>query len=236
MKKLIILMFCVAGLGMAADYKVHIIAGAQEYKAVESMTSFKTHIESIYQVKVTSSNTKDKTKDLPGIEALAEADMLLVYCRRINVTKPHLKIIKGFLEAGKPVIGIRTASHAFQTFLELDKVYFGGSYKGHDKAFETLMSVDDKNKTHPILKDLTVENWKRQDKPYYNASNAKDVINLINGSANNKTHPMAWARVKGNQRIFYTSMGLPDDFKDKRFLKLLTNAMEWASKEKLEKK
>ena len=215
---------------------IHIISGAKEYGAGESMNLYKAELEKVFDVLVTHTETIDKSKDLPGLKALKHADILIIYSRRLGVREKDLGIIKKYLESGKAVVGIRTASHAFQTYLELDKVYFGGSYDGHDKSFQTKMHISEGQSTHPILKGLPLLDWVRHDKPYYNNENASDTITLLNGSANNKTHPMAWTRLKGQQRIFYTSMGLQEDFKDERFIGLLNNAMKWVTDNKIEYK
>jgi len=45
---------------------------------------------------------------------------------------------------------------------------------------------------------------------------------------NNFTEPIAWTRFADNSRIFYTSLGYPDDFKLPQFRRLLINAIYWA--------
>jgi len=226
-KYILIFLLILSPQAFSATSHIHIISGAKEYGATESMNLYTVELEKQFDVRVTHTATIDKSKDLPGLKALNDADLLIIYSRRLNAEKKDLRIIKKHLESGKPLLGIRTASHGIQTYLELDKVYFGGSYDGHDKSLQTKMHVNDEQSDHPILKGLSLDGWVRNDKPYYNFSNAKDTHTLISGSANNKAHPMAWTRIKGQQRIFYTSMGLQDDFKDKNFIGLLNNAVRW---------
>ena len=40
--------------------------------------------------------------------------------------------------------------------------------------------------------------------------------------------PVAWINLKGNARIFYTSLGHPGDFDNPSFRRLLRNAVLWA--------
>jgi len=40
---------------------------------------------------------------------------------------------------------------------------------------------------------------------------------------------VAWTRPHGGGRVFYTSLGHPDDFHQPCFLKLLVNALFWAT-------
>ena len=52
---------------------------------------------------------------------------------------------------------------------------------------------------------------------------------LLTGKSPKETHPLAWVRTIGDQRVFYTSMGLPEDFSNDTFNKLLSNAVEWTT-------
>ena len=40
---------------------------------------------------------------------------------------------------------------------------------------------------------------------------------------------MAWTRLHRGGRVFYTSLGQEDDFREPNFLRLLGNAICWAS-------
>jgi type 1 glutamine amidotransferase len=44
---------------------------------------------------------------------------------------------------------------------------------------------------------------------------------------------VAWVREVAGRRIFYTSLGHPDDFRDENFLRLLLNALEWTTRQPL---
>src|SRR5262249_49177583 len=51
---------------------------------------------------------------IPGLAAaLEKADLLVVSMRRRALPEKDLEAVRKFLAAGKPVVGIRTASHAF---------------------------------------------------------------------------------------------------------------------------
>ncbi|MCM8539515.1 MAG: ThuA domain-containing protein [Lentisphaeraceae bacterium] len=235
MKLFLVLFITLTSLLHAEKIKVHFVGAAGEYKAEESLKTYKQALEKSFDVSVTETYTKDKSKDAPGFENIKNADVLVVFARRLSLSKGNLALLKEYLESGKPVIGIRTASHAFQNFLELDKKYFGGSYKGHGKTMDVKMSTD--AGSHEILKGVEVANWSRKDKPYYNDKNASDISVILKGTEpGGRVHPMAWTRVLGKQRIFYTSLGLPEDFKNEKFIQLLNNSLNWVSEGKLAKK
>ena len=50
-----------------------------------------------------------------------------------------------------------------------------------------------------------------------------------------ETEPVAWVREKDGRRVFYTSLGHPDDFKDENFMRLLTNGSAGPTKTELKK-
>lgn len=232
MKLLFVLLIFSVGILHAENVKIHFIGASQEYKAEDSLKVYKEKLEKKFKVSVSSTYTKDKSKTAPNFEMIKEADVLVVFARRLNLSKENLAILKEYLESGKPVVGIRTASHAFQNFLELDSKYFGGSYKGHGKSMQVSMSTA--KMESEILKGIKVDGWVRKDKPYYNDSNSADIKILLKGTEpGGRVHPMAWSRVKGQQRLFYTSLGLPEDFKDERFISLLNNALVWVTNGKL---
>ena len=51
---------------------------------------------------------------------------------------------------------------------------------------------------------------------------------LLTGSVEDKVEPIAWTRMCGSSRVFYTSLGYPTDFEQHQFRRLLVNAIHWA--------
>jgi hypothetical protein len=56
-------------------------------------------------------NTRD---NIPGLEALDHADLLIVFTRWRNLPDEQMKHMVDYVESGRPVIGLRTATHAFK--------------------------------------------------------------------------------------------------------------------------
>jgi type 1 glutamine amidotransferase len=50
----------------------------------------------------------------------------------------------------------------------------------------------------------------------------------LTGTAGQKTEPIAWTRMCGSSRVFYTSLGHPADFEQPQFRRLLVNAIRWS--------
>jgi type 1 glutamine amidotransferase len=147
----------------------------------------------------------------------------------LTIEGEMLEPLKRFVKSGKPIIGIRTASHGFQNYLEMDKEVFGGDYKNHygDKMVCEVKIVE-KEKNHPVLKGCSA--FKSNGSLYKNTNVAADVTVLMTGSIPDHTEPVAWTREKDGRRVFYTSLGHPDDFKDDNFIRLLVNSLAWVTK------
>ena len=56
---------------------------------------------------------------------------MLLFTRRLKLSGDDLERIKSYCQSGRPIVGVRTASHAIQTWLDLDKEVLGGNYHGH---------------------------------------------------------------------------------------------------------
>ena len=52
-------------------------------------------------------------ENIPGLEALKKADMAVFYLRWRRLPADQIKLIEDFLKTGKPMVGFRTTTHAF---------------------------------------------------------------------------------------------------------------------------
>ncbi len=71
---------------------------------------------------------EDKTviHNIPGLEYLGKCDLVILFSRLIMLPAEQMEHIYKYLDAGKPIIGIRTANHAF----------IGFDYKKNGKKFD----------------------------------------------------------------------------------------------------
>jgi hypothetical protein len=72
-------------------------------------------------------------KNIPGLEALDNADLLIIFTRFRDLPDDQMEHIDRYLASGKPVIGMRTATHAFNTAPESNWVHYSNGYSG-DKS------------------------------------------------------------------------------------------------------
>lgn len=73
--------------------------------------------------------------NIPGLEALKTADLMIIATRFRDLPDDQMKHIVDYVEAGKPVIGMRTATHAFnikggKTYSKYGNGYGGDDYRG----------------------------------------------------------------------------------------------------------
>jgi type 1 glutamine amidotransferase len=209
-----------------APLRVVFVSGSAEYDSDKTMPILKSHLEKTYPSIVTMISAKGD--DLPGTENLAKCELVVLFTRRLKLQGEQLENVKKYCTSGKPIVGIRTASHGVQSWLEFDREILGGYYKGHYSVGPvTDVKFTDAAKGHPILKD--VKPFKSQASLYKNSGLAKDVTVLLTGSIPDHEEPIAWTRMNKTQRVFYTSLGGQKDFEDENFLKLMTNGILWAA-------
>lgn len=219
----------------APPLKVCLISASDEYQSTETLAEFQKHLESKYNAVCTRAFGKEKDADLPGLETLDSSDVAVVYTRRITLPESQLARMKKFALAGKPLVGLRTASHAFNNWPEFDKDILGGNYKNHyGKGPKTEIAIAPKGKDHPILAGFRP--YASESSLYRNTGLAEDCEVLLTGAIPEHTEPLAWTRVQHGGRVFYTSLGAPEDFANEGFRQMLVNAIFWVSKRGVEAK
>ncbi len=148
-------------------------------------------------------------------------------------------MVRAHLDAGKPLIGIRTASHAFHTrgkhpkgraeWEAFDPEVLGGSYHGHHgpKA-QPFVEFATGARDHPILRG--VSEFPSRGSLYKVRPLAKGATALLIGTIpDTDPEPVAWTHTYKKARIFCTSLGHWEDFDNHDFIRLLTNAIRWAT-------
>lgn len=221
--------------------------GEDEYLTWETLPAFaKSDVEPLgHKVTIIQADAADKNS-FPGIvEALEEADLLLVSVRRRTPPTEQLDAVRAFLASGKPLLGIRTASHAFAlrpkdkliddnhtNWQEFDPEVLGGNYSNHHRGEDkTLCTLAPGAEGHDILKGITISELIGNGTLYKNTPLAKTATPLLIGTIPNQpAEPIAWAHRFGPKqaKVFYTSLGHVEDFKEPAFRELMTNAISWA--------
>lgn len=178
----------------------------------------------------------------PGIEVLNEADVMLLSVRRQVMPPQQMAVIRKHIESGKPVVGIRTASHAFSlrgaqppeglvAWETFDADVFGGNYSNHYGAGPNVtVKVAEGAAQHPILEGVDVAKLEGTGSLYVVSPLAKSTKPLLIGTFDTKpSEPIAWTnQTKFGGKAFYTSFGHIGEFEQEPFNKMLSNAVQWA--------
>lgn len=238
------------GLSEAQEAKArHIVfmIGEDEYHTWETLPDFaKRELEPRgYRVTVIQQDAKDKN-NFPGlVDALQSADLLFLSVRRRTPPIDQLNAVRAYLSQGKPLVGIRTACHAFAlrptdppleashaVWQEFDPEVLGGHYTNHHpEGPRTRLTIAVGARSHPILKGVSVTTFTGAGSLYKVGPLASDTTTLLMGSIPDQpAEPLAWTHQYGpkHARVFYTSLGHPDDFTRPEFRRLLVNGIAWA--------
>ena len=215
----------------AEPLKMCFLSGSAEYESDTSLESFKKHIEKDFPVRVTLLKARG-FNELSGLEALDDCDVAVFFTRRLTIDGEALDRIKKYCDAGKPIVALRTASHGFQNWLEFDKLILGGNYQGHFGEGPALTAqATPEGMKHPALEGVpaTIES---KYSLYRTAPLAEDATVLMTGETaeSGGAQPVTWVREHRGGRIFYTSLGGPEDFNQPDFQRLLVNALFWSAK------
>lgn len=229
------------------EHKPHIVFMISEdpdnYEAHKTVPVFADQLRKShnFQVTVLLGNGPRGGFNFPGLEALQKADLLVVFCRRVALSAAQMQLLKEYLKKGNPVIGLRTANHAFSVREEVHSGFeswpgfvsqiLGCENRGYGPtAPGTEVAVASGVKNHPILQNIEPQQWHSTGNVYHVAPLLdKEAAVLLTGTVEGKVEPIAWTRMTAdNSRVFYTSLGYPKDFEMAPFRKILFNAIYWA--------
>ena len=230
------------------DTAPHIVfmIGEKEYSTASTLPVFaKQHLE--YRgMRCTFVNVDENDpNNFLGLKALKDADLLFISVRRRTPLKAQLRLIQNHLAKGKPIVGIRTASHAFDSdppstkhirWSEFDDEILGVNYNGHygnkpPKGPATVVNVNGDIANQPILTGINSEAFEAKSHLYKNKKLSKNVKVLLTGTLigrDNINEPVAWTNRVNGSRVFYTSLGSVGDFELPVFKRLLLNGVLWA--------
>ncbi|MCH5375972.1 MAG: ThuA domain-containing protein [Planctomycetes bacterium] len=170
--------------GPGAGKHIVLIAGDEEYRSEEALPMLGQILAVRHGFKCTvlfSINPEDGTIDpnnqnnIPGLQNLADADMMIIATRFRQLPDDQMKYIVDFVNSGKPIMGLRTATHAFAYKGDSASPYAKYSFRspewpggfgqqvlgetwinhhGHHKFESTRGVINTKYADHPILKGV----------------------------------------------------------------------------------
>ncbi len=116
------------------------VTGDEEYRSEDSMPQlakilavhhgFKCTV--LFAVNKETGEIDPQTVDnIPGLEALEKADLMVMFLRFRELPDEQMKYIIDYTNSGKPIVGLRTSTHAFNYNKHKDSPYAKYSFRNN---------------------------------------------------------------------------------------------------------
>ena len=135
------------GHGGNAEFHIVLLSGDQEYRSEEALPQLSKILSRTHGFRTTVLFTQHADipgiinpmppVEIPGLRLLNGAHLMVIFTRFIALPDEQMQLIDDFLRAGKPVIGIRTATHAFafgQNVPDSPWRHYGNAYEDEEFA------------------------------------------------------------------------------------------------------
>jgi Trehalose utilisation len=169
------------GDGPGQGKNVVLISGDEEYRSEEALPQLakilaKHHgfnCSVLFAIGKDGSIDPNRNDNIPGLDALRKADLMIIATRFRDLPDDQMKEIVDYVESGRPVIGMRTATHAFNIkkgkkyarFSHNSNEWDGGfgrqvlgetwiSHHGHHGKESTRGIIAPGETGHPILRGI----------------------------------------------------------------------------------
>jgi type 1 glutamine amidotransferase len=167
--------------GAGVGKHIVLISGDEEYRSEEAMAQLGAILAKhhgftctvLFAIDEDGTINPTRTNHIPGLEQLASADLMVISTRFRNLPDDQMKHIVDYVESGKPIVGLRTATHAFQLpegskfvrYSWQNKDWNGGfgrqvlgetwvDHHGHHGVESTRGIIADGMRDHPILRGI----------------------------------------------------------------------------------
>lgn len=172
------------GEGPGKGKHIVLVSGDDEYRSEEALPMLGKILSEHHGFKctvlfaidpATGEIKPDFQKNIPGLEALADADLMILGLRFRDLPDEQMKHIDDYVKSGKPIVGTRTSTHAFnikssETYKKYHWRNGGAQWKGgfgkeilgetwiahhgQHKKESTLGIIADGAKDHPITRGI----------------------------------------------------------------------------------
>ena len=256
------------GQGPGKGKRIVFVVGDQEYRSEESMPALARiladrhgfHCTVLLEMNRQSGEIDASTVDnIPGLSALREADVMILFTRWIELPDDQMKEIIDYTNSGRPIVGVRTATHPFNYQKRKDSAYAKYSYQNKDfeggygrqvlgetwiRHYGIHQKIAPGMESHPILRGVK-DVWGASDvyalttlsgysKPLLLGQVLAGMEPSSPPNLAKQLTPIAWVKTYAGEsgrtsRVFMTTMGHPVDFQNEGFRRMLVNACFWAT-------
>jgi hypothetical protein len=249
--------------GDANGKHVVFVSGDEEYRGEESCPMLAKILSQHHGFKCTVLFSIDKEtgcidptelSNIPGLENLATADVMILCTRLRTLPDEQVKHIFDFLQSGKPLIAFRTATHAFKSgdyggydWKNFGKMVVGEnwlSHHGDHKIQGGRGFIVPENKDHPILNSVSdvfttsdiygIEALDQEAATVLLRGGVTETLDpasqLVPGEKNDPMMPLAWLKEYKSPNgektgmCFGTTAGAAVDFRSEDLRRMIINA------------
>jgi len=138
--------------GPGAGKKIVFVSGDEEYRSEEALPMLAQILAVRYGFtctvlfsvdSLTGEVDANEQTNIPGLSNLESADLMVIFTRFRELPPEQMRYVDGYLRAGKPVIGLRTATHAFHYSRNPDDPYakydFQSAVPGWEHGFGKIV-------------------------------------------------------------------------------------------------
>ena len=128
---------------------VVLVSGDEEYRSEEALPQLGKILAQHHGFQCTVLFAIDKATgeinpnergNIPGLEALDGADLMILATRFRDLPDEQMKHLVDYIESGKPMIGMRTATHAFD--IKSSKTYEKYTWDRKGESWEVIETVN----------------------------------------------------------------------------------------------
>ncbi len=132
--------------GKAKGKHIVLVSGDEEYRSEELLPQLAKILATHHGFQCTvlfaidpktGKIDPDRLDNIPGLEALDTADLMVIMTRFRDLPDDQMKHIVDYANSGKPIVGLRTATHAFQ--LKSSPTYAQYSWKSPEGGFGRMV-------------------------------------------------------------------------------------------------
>lgn len=131
--------------GPGTGKHIVLVSGDEEYRSEEALPmlakilakhhGFKTTV--LFAIDPETGNINpDNQTNIPGLEQLETADLMIMFLRFRELPDKQMKYIDEYMTAGKPVVALRTSTHAFNYSRNKQSLYAKYSFDSAVKGWE----------------------------------------------------------------------------------------------------
>ena len=204
--------------GIGKGQHIVFVTGEEYYRSEEGMVMFAQILAERHGFKctvlfaidpATGTVNPNRHNHIPGLEALRSADLMVIFARFRELPDEDMKTIVDYVNSGKPVVGIRNATHAFRYSPNSSSPYknwdfqsrdweggfgqqiLGDTWIAHYGKFQKEATLAHKNlihSNHPVLRGVADKIFCHTDVNAVERLTAEDVV-LFHGQVLSGLNP-----------------------------------------------